>query len=103
MPSARELDPRGGQARGQLLRRADRDQIAAPRGLHRLDRLLVRHQRLERKRLFPGDPHHHQAERVGHREAHRLQYGRGLGLGALVDAGANDGIGRHDRSPWATM
>jgi len=40
---------------------------------------------------------HHQAERVGHREAHRLQYGGGFGLGHW---GARAHVNRLALSCW---
>jgi hypothetical protein len=87
------------QAREQLPRRAYGRKLATPRGLHRLDSLLIGHQRLKRQRLLLSDLDHHQAEGVRHGEAHCLQHGSGFVLGLLVDTRAHDRIGGHGLSP----
>jgi hypothetical protein len=81
------------QTSPQFVRLAGLDQLTPARDFHRGDGFGVGIERLERQGLFRRDAHQQQAEGIGNGESDFLQRRRGFPLGAIVDAGANDGIG----------
>src|SRR5450759_912153 len=79
----------------KLVGSTDNNEVAAARGFHGLNRLGIGNQRLEWQRLVLGNAHHHEAEGIGHGQAHRREDGGSLIFDTLIDAGADNRIGGH--------
>src|SRR5258708_15205340 len=83
------------QTSQQFVRLTGLDQFAALRRLHGRHGFRIRIKRLERQGLFLRHTPQQQTEGVGHGKPDFLERRSRLILGALIDAGPKNRIGRH--------